>query len=117
MGRAHRSAWGCLALAVPARRNIEFAERSAFTRKLAGRLEVESGAENTFGSGEHRHARVVVVLESQEGIVERIGRGRIDRIARLRPVDGDGGDRVGLVDTNRHVFPPEQFGYVEKSNA
>ena len=71
----------------------------ADVRALAGheRLQVHARAERAAGAGEDARAQRLVLVEPVERGGDALGDGQVDRVARLRPVDGDDEDlAVGL---------------------
>ncbi len=64
-------------------------------------LEVGAGAEGAPGAGEHGHGGFRIGVEGEEGLAELVGADAVDRVASLRSVDRDHGDRALVVDAKR----------------
>ncbi|MNY43444.1 hypothetical protein D3C86_1784040 [compost metagenome] len=64
--------------------------------------EIGAGAEGVAGPGEHRHPRLLVHLEGPQRRRQGFGRGPVDGVAYLGPVDDQGGDGAVLLDSDVH---------------
>src|SRR5690606_15798203 len=64
------------------------------------RLQIHAAGEVAAGAGEHEHRHVLALVELVERGGDTLRHGRVDRVARLRPVDGDDGDRAVDLDLN-----------------
>ena len=66
-------------------------------------VQVGAGTEGPAAAGEDRDACLRVLLELTQRGAQRVGGGAVDRVARLRPVEGDDGYRVQPFDDHAHA--------------
>ena len=67
---------------------------------LGHALEVGPGAEGAVASLEDGHIKTGIGVERLEGVIERLGGGTVDGVARLGPFDGDYGRAAAGFDTD-----------------
>jgi hypothetical protein len=111
LGRGeHRALPGSLGRRAPGRASGRGAlERSAVGAEL---FQVEPGAEGGIGTGEDEHVDVVAALGLSDDDGERHDELARQRVARLGPVEGDGGDAVGHIEGARRRAREEGRGSV-----
>ena len=83
--------------------------RQSIWRVRGQRFQIEARAEVAIRSGQHPNRKVGVLLKAPKGIGQGGSRLRVDRVARLRPGDGDGHHAV--FGRNLDVRPQRSFPY------
>src|SRR5262249_5410320 len=82
-------------------RDVELAERMRGVER-ADIFKIPAGAEGAAGAIEHRDRRVLVGVELQKRLGQRVGARRVHGVARLRPIVDHGPDRSVLLNSDGH---------------